>query len=206
MDQRLASQERGETVEERWGLGWTTPGTWACQASSLECWTSLSARLGNTFTHINYSGKVYSQWKKRCSGSQTQAETVCFCIFRRLTAKARKEMCFAAEGVCRWEKQYWNTLVWGRERNLFAKWAMHLFNIKQTCLCVFSSNICTGGGSLLREGEAALLEEASEVGLAWGRGSLREGGSLSNPFSLEEYDCTLLGEEGSWGNAAHMMI
>lgn len=65
---------------------------------------------------------------------------------------------------------------------------------KRVCVCF---KVCTGGGSLLREGEAALLEEASEVGLAWGRGSLREGGSLSNPFSLEEYDCTLLGEEGS---------
>lgn len=68
---------------------------------------------------------------------------------------------------------------------------------KHVCVCFRVIYICTGGGSLLREGEAALLEEASEVGLAWGRGSLREGGSLSNPFSLEEYDCTLLGEEGS---------
>lgn len=36
---------------------------------------------------------------------------------------------------------------------------MHSYHIKRACWC-------TGGGSLLREGEAALLDEASEVGLA----------------------------------------
>ena len=44
----------------------------------------------------------------------------------------------------------------------------------------------TCGGSLPRDGEAALLEEAREVGLACGGPSLRDGGILSRPFSLDE--------------------
>lgn len=46
--------------------------------------------------------------------------------------------------------------------------------------------LSTCGGSLPRDGEAALLEEAREVGLACGGPSLRDGGILSRPFSLDE--------------------
>lgn len=55
----------------------------------------------------------------------------------------------------------------------------------------------TCGGSLPREGDGALLDEAREVGLACGGPSLRDGGILSKPFSLDEYDCTLRGDDGS---------
>lgn len=44
----------------------------------------------------------------------------------------------------------------------------------------------TCGGSLPRDGEVALLEEAREVGLACGGPSFRDGGILSRPFSLDE--------------------
>ena len=58
------------------------------------------------------------------------------------------------------------------------------------CACVRRTRVCvshvTCGGSFPLEGEGALLEEAREVGLAWGGASLREGGILSRPFSLEE--------------------
>ena len=60
------------------------------------------------------------------------------------------------------------------------------------CVCVSDVRVrvcvshVTCGGSFPLEGEGALLEEAREVGLAWGGASLREGGILSRPFSLEE--------------------
>lgn len=53
-------------------------------------------------------------------------------------------------------------------------------------VCFYSDGLFTCGGSLPREGEAALLEEAREVGLACGGPSLREVGILSRPFSLDE--------------------
>lgn len=51
---------------------------------------------------------------------------------------------------------------------------------------VRADSLATCGGSLPRDGEAALLEEAREVGLACGGPSLRDGGILSRPFSLDE--------------------
>lgn len=44
----------------------------------------------------------------------------------------------------------------------------------------------TCGGSFPRDGEAALLEDAREVGLACGGPSLRDRGIFSRPFSLDE--------------------